>query len=213
MPCPLKNEKVICCYRPEEDDYVLVSSKSALLGTPQEIEFIDGENGLNYSTGNCGDMDYQTKKAKAFICDEEGEEPEPTFKSAEWNGTITEVLAGASIVTDSEGNPCWEFTRVFALVCNISHGEPDPIVICGEACCEEEIYYNRYQSPNEVPQGATYVGDYTYGYLTDAVAEQCFLAADVPSGWIKGPAEVLGVGFVRSAPSPECCTEESGGGT
>jgi hypothetical protein len=66
MPCPLKSEKVICCYRPEEDDYVLVASKSALMGTPETKEM--PVSVVNFA--GCG-ITHTKQSLKVFPCDSE----------------------------------------------------------------------------------------------------------------------------------------------
>jgi len=210
MPCPMKNEKVLACYRPETDDYAIVSSKSSLLGTPLDVEvMVDADDAFRWSTGTCGTLEYATRTIKAFSdCGSEAEYPDAAIaKSIAWSGAITPVVVGASITTNGEGDSCLTFARAYALVCDVSEGTPEPLSLCGEACCDKSIYYKRYVSPGEIPGTSVYVGDYDYGYLTDAVAEECFVPAEAPAGWVSGSAEELGSGFTRDTASPECCPD------
>jgi len=212
--CLQDGAEVVASYDPENDQYRALATESAMLGPASDVTVVDGADpGIHWSTGNCGQLDYAVRTIKAFRCGEDEEaDPDPNLieKTAPWNGTIGTVLVGASITTNGAGNPCLTYTTAYSMICSVSQGTPDPIEICGHPCCDKVVYYNRYASPGEIPAEATHVGQYTEYYVTDEVAEQCFLPADAPAGWTQGFAEELGAGFTRNALSPECCPPEEG---
>ena len=67
MPCPLKGQKVLCCYRPETDDYALISTKSALMGAPEDKNVVIG-----LGSQNC-DISYMHQTIKTWTCEAEPE--------------------------------------------------------------------------------------------------------------------------------------------
>jgi len=221
--CLKDGDKVYARYSPEDDKYYAVSSASAMLGPARDIEVmvdtdgVDLNNLVGWSTINCGDFKYATRTIKAFDCEPPAspntpDTPSLNNKIVAWNGTIQPVLVGATITTNGTGQPCLTFATANALVCATVGTGPAPVLLCGTECCEETIHYKRFQSPNDVPAGATDVGEYDFEVdgspLTDTVAEQCFADGDATEGWVQGSAEALGEDFTRENPSPECCPDE-----
>lgn len=216
--CLKDGDKVYARYSPEDDKYYAISSASALLGAGKNVDvMVDSDGGeqtglFRWSTGNCGELEYATKTIKVFDCGEtDDDDPTVTPKTAAWNGEVIPVMVGATITTNGEGDPCISFATRYALVCATSGGASEPILLCGENCCDEVVYHKRYDSPGSVPSGETVVGTYTFGpyALVDTVVEACHLPDDAPAGWTAGAGETLGTGFARTNPSPECCTEEA----
>lgn len=211
--CLKDGDEVYATYSPEDDKYFAVSSDSAMLGKPTEVEvMVDDLNAFRWSTGNCGELEYATRKIRTFdSCDTE-DAGETKHKYISWSGAITPVVVGASIQVNGQGKPCLAFTRAYALVCASGQGVAEPLMLCGTECCDKSVHYKRFTSPNAVPPEATEVGEYDFDAegspLTDTVAEQCFVVGEAPEGWSAGSGELLGEGFTRSHPSPECCPPE-----
>jgi hypothetical protein len=117
---PCVDSDVVACYKPETDVYVAISSESAMLGPPEEMDFI---NAMGYDDTGCA-INYVRQSIKAFPC---GSEPE--FTSTEPTLDSVDVITSATLVppvaecegyaeyTWNPGTYVWDLTTPCASGC------------------------------------------------------------------------------------------------
>ena len=130
-------EKVVAVYCPElstqaVQKYLLVASKSALLGTPEIINAVDfGDspgNGPQLEADGCGfDLTLPGVAFYAFPCDL----PAPADKTLEFEP----ALVARTVLTGAQADVDWTFTRDVVYVCN--YGTAPNLVIEGTDCVSE----------------------------------------------------------------------------
>ena len=130
-------EKVIAVYCPELSTqsiqkYLLVASKSALLGTPEIINAVDfGDspgNGPQLEAEGCGfDLTLPGVSFYAFPCDL----PAPPDKTLEFEP----ALVARTVLTGAQADGDWLFTRDTIFVC--SYDTAPNLVIEGTDCVSE----------------------------------------------------------------------------
>ena len=196
LPCDLCDEKLLCCYRPEEDDYAIVSSESGILGAPKDLTLITSDLTRETCT-----LKWDSQTVKGFPCAHEPEcEAEPDEKSLSLADQTLQVLT-TPFELGSEGL-CAGVATVY--VCN--YGGVDTACIPAGPCCTETLYHylSTYGDPSP---GGTEVG-YIYDGVENPVYEKCFERNDDTTGWIEGAwDDTVDSFYVREVASPICCED------
>lgn len=212
LPCVLPDgEQILCCYRPENDDYVMVSTKSALMGTPVSGEFAVGDS---FNVAICGGFAFNSQKFKYFpCCTESGTGgPQCTIpKSLNLGFVYVDVITGITIGTDSDGNYCYQFARASVLSCGGAN--PATTYLCGYNCppvCDETIYHKEFASIEDANAGGwKYVGSTTIASVTKYYGEKCLAegSSEIATS-VEGTAlATWGADFTQEYDSPVCCPE------
>lgn len=120
---PCDDADVVASYKPETDSYVAISTKSAMLGEPEDVDVI---NALGYDDTGCA-INYVKQSVKSFPCGSEPEfiTTEPTLDSVDviTNATLVPPVPecdGYAEYTWNPGTYQWDLTTPCASGCESS---------------------------------------------------------------------------------------------
>lgn len=97
--CMSNGDMIIACYRPEEHDYIPVSTQSALLGNPDDVSVVTA-----VSVSSCGGSTITNQPTKTFKCGQE-----PTTSGSGSSSQTIQVVTG---ITLADGALCGNLYEV-----------------------------------------------------------------------------------------------------
>lgn len=125
-PCLDDGDQVIACYDPKANEYVIISSESALLGPPDDVTVVTG-----VGVAGCG-ISFTNQPLKAFKCGADGGGGVAQLP-------VTPIRSFESLYTDGS-EICVQYSTVFVVACGTGSGGSSCIDICPILCLCEEIY-------------------------------------------------------------------------